>query len=122
MAPDRRVEANSGRVRFGSSGKNSLRCNERYRSGDAQEDGQCALRITLKFPHTKFDGSHFMNTQHSNDANKSTTESDKKREGARTEPGKSDKHESHEQGKSRDGGTNVRKGAFNKGEHSAGVR
>ncbi|MGC8517442.1 MAG: hypothetical protein ACP5P4_02790 [Steroidobacteraceae bacterium] len=63
-----------------------------------------------------------MNTQHSSDQNKSTTESEKKREAERAAPGKGDKHEGHEQGKSRDGGSNVGKEAQNKGEHFTGQR
>lgn len=51
-----------------------------------------------------------MNTQHSNDANRSKTESEKKAEAARPTPGKDDKHESHEPGKVRAVGPNERKG------------
>ena len=63
-----------------------------------------------------------MTIQNASDANKSTPEYERKRDAAPPAPGKSDKHESHEQGKSRDAGPNEGKGAFSKGEHSTGPR
>ncbi len=63
-----------------------------------------------------------MTTQNPSDANKSTPDYEKKRDAAPPAGGKSDKQESHEQGKTRDGGPNEAKGSFNKGEHSTGPR
>lgn len=70
-----------------------------------------------------------MNTQNTNDANKSTPNFDKKRDAAPAMPGKSDKQESQEHGKSHDAGQNEGKVPFSKGdystgkgEHSTGVR
>ncbi len=63
-----------------------------------------------------------MNTQNSSDANKSAPDYEKKREGAPAAPGKSDKHESNEQGRSRDERQTEGKDRSNKGEQSTGVR
>jgi len=63
-----------------------------------------------------------VNTQNSNDANKSAPDYEKKREGAPASPGKSDKHQSHDQGQSRDDRQAEGKERSNKGEHSTGVR
>jgi len=63
-----------------------------------------------------------MNTQHSNDGKKSSTEFDQKRARGEHEPAKGDKRESQEQGKARDVGPNEGKGNAGKGEHSAETR
>lgn len=63
-----------------------------------------------------------MNTQNSSDANKSAPDYEKKREGAPAAPGKSEKHDSHEQGRSRDERQTEGKDRSNKGEQSTGVR
>jgi hypothetical protein len=63
-----------------------------------------------------------MNMQHSNDGNKPTPESERKRADAQPAPAKSDKREGQEHGKPRDVKPNEIKGNAGKGEHSAETR
>lgn len=76
----------------------------------------------MELQQLKYEGRDFMNTQHSNDGNKSTTESDRKRAGAQSAPAKGDKGELSEHGKARDVRPNEVKGNAGKGEHSAETR